>query len=151
MRYARFAFVIFGFATGLMAADPFIGTWNMNSAKSKYSVGTAPKEQTVTIAETGSDLDVTVKGTSSDGTAFTSHYTVPAAGGEGKIIESRYDAVSGKRMGSNQRDVTYTKGGKVALTAHSRISGGGKTMTVTVKGTDMVGKPEDAVLVFDKQ
>jgi hypothetical protein len=33
--------------------------------------------------------------------------TVPAAGGEGKIIKSPYEAVSGKRIGPNRRDVTY--------------------------------------------
>ena len=141
------------FALGaiLWAADPTVGTWKLNSAKSKYRVGMAPKEQTLTIGEAGNDLDVMVTGTSAEGTPISTHYTVPAAGGPGKIIESSYEAVSGKRMSANEREVTYTKAGKIALTVHSRVSGDGKTLTVTVKGTDTQGKPVDAVAVYDKQ
>jgi hypothetical protein len=154
MRYtklAKLAFALLGFDAILFAADPFVGTWKMNSAKTKYETGTAPKEQTVTIAETGGDLDVTVSGTAADGSAIMSHYTVPAQGGEGKIIQSPYGAVSGKRMGSHEREVTYSKGGKEVLTTRSKVSANGKTITVTVKGTDAQDKPVAAVVVYDKQ
>jgi hypothetical protein len=151
MRYAKLAFALLGLAAVLIAAEPFAGTWKLNLEKSKYKTGAPPKEQTLTIAEAGSDLDVTLSGTAADGSAITSHYTVPAQGGEGKIIQSLYEAVSGKRMGPNQREVTYSKGGKVVLTAHSRVSADGKTITVNVKGTDAQGKPVDAVVVYDKQ
>jgi hypothetical protein len=151
MRYAKLAFALLGFAAVLIAAEPFAGTWKLNLEKSKYKTGTPPKEQTLTIVEAGSDLDVTLSGTAADGSAISSHYAVPAQGGEGKIIESRYEAVSGKRMGPNERAITYSKGGKAVLTAHSRVSADGKTITVNVKGTDAQGKPEDAVVVYDKQ
>jgi hypothetical protein len=151
MRYAKLAFALFGLAAVLIAAEPFAGTWKLNLEKTKYKTGTPPKEQTLTIAEAGSDLDVTLSGTASDGSAIASHYTVPAQGGEGKIIQSTYEAVSGKRMGPNERAITYTKGGKAVLTAHSGVSADGKTITVNVKGTDAQGKPVDAVAVYDKQ
>ena len=54
-------------------------------------------------------------------------------------------------MGPNQLDITLSKGRKVALTAHNRISADGKTRTINVNGTDMQGKPIDAVVVYDKQ
>ena len=112
----------------LVAADPNAGTWKLNLEKSKYKTGTPPKEQTLTIAEAGSDLDVTLSGTAADGAAIMSHYTVPAEGGEGKIIQSPYEAVSGKRMGPNEREITLSKGGKDVLTAHSRVSAVRRTM-----------------------
>jgi len=37
------------------------------------------------------------------------------------------------------------------LTAHSRVSADGKTLTVNVKGTDVQGKPVAGVAVYDKQ
>ena len=151
MRYAKLALALLGLAAVLIAAEPFAGTWKLNLEKTKYNTGTPPKEQTLTIAEAGSDLDVTLNGTAADGSAIMSHYTVPAQGGEGKIIESRYEAVSGKRMGPNQREITYSKGGKAVLTAHSRVSADGKTITVNIKGADMQGKPVDAVAVYDKE
>ena len=54
-------------------------------------------------------------------------------------------------MGEKQREVRYSKGGKVALTVHSRVSADGKTLTTTVKGTDMQGKPVDGSNVYEKQ
>ena len=151
MRYAKLAFALFGFAAVLIAAEPFAGTWKLNLEKSKYKTGTPPKEQTATIAEAGSDLEVTISGTAADGTATMSHYTVPAQGGEGKIIQSPYEAVSGKRIGPNEREVRYSKGGKVILTTHNTVSADGKTVTVNVKGTSAQGQPVDAVVVYDKQ
>jgi hypothetical protein len=151
MRYAKLAFALLGLAALLVAADPFAGTWKLNLEKSKYKTGTAPKEQTATIAEAGSDLEVTISGTAADGTATMSHYTVPAEGGEGKIIESPYEAVSGKRIGPNEREVRYSKSGKVVLTTHNRVSADGNTVTVHVKGTNAQGQPMDAVVVYDKQ
>ena len=151
MRYAKLTFALLGLTALLIAAEPFAGTWKLNLEKTNYKTGTAPKEQTLTIAESGSDLDVTINGTAADGSAIASHYTVPAQGGEGKIIQSPYEAVSGKRMGSHEREITYTKGGKAVLTAHSKISADGKTITVNVKGTDAQGKPVDGIAVYDKQ
>ena len=151
MRYVKLAFTLLGLAAVLIAAEPFAGTWKLNLEKSKYKTGTPPKEQTITIAKSGSDLDVRISGTAADGSAIMSHYTVPAQGGEGKIIEAPYEAVSGKRMGPNEREITYSKGGKAVLTARSRVSADGKTVTVIVKGTDAQDKPVDAVVVYDKQ
>jgi hypothetical protein len=56
MRYAKLAFALLGLAALLIAAEPFAGTWKLNLEKSKYKTGTAPKEQTLTITEAGSDL-----------------------------------------------------------------------------------------------
>ena len=79
MRFAKLAFALFGLAATLVAAEPFAGTWKLNSAKTKYKTGTPPKEQTATIAEAGSDLDVTISGTASDGSAIMSHYRARAS------------------------------------------------------------------------
>jgi hypothetical protein len=48
-------------------------------------------------------------------------------------------------------EVRYSKGGKVVLTTHSKISANGKTLTVNLKGTDVQGKPVVGVVVYDKQ
>jgi hypothetical protein len=152
MRCTKLAFACLAIAAALFAAEPFAGTWTLNAGKSKYKTGQPPKEQTVTIAESGSDLEVTIKGTAANGTPISTRYMTPAAGGEGKIIASSdFDAVSSKRIGPNRREVSYSKGGKVIETIHSTVSRDGKTLTVSVKGTDGQGKPIDAVVVYDRQ
>jgi hypothetical protein len=151
MRYVKFGFLLLGLAAVLVAADPFAGTWKLNPAKSKYKTGTPPKEQTVVIAEKGGDLDVNITGMTADGSAMASHYTMPAKGGEGTIIQSPYDAISSKRPSATERVITYSKGGKVVYTAQPIVSADGKTMTVTLKGTDPAGKPIEGRAVFEKQ
>ena len=52
MVFAAGMFVV----TALSAAqskDPFVGTWRLNVAKSKYSPGPAPKSQTATYEAAG--------------------------------------------------------------------------------------------------
>jgi hypothetical protein len=132
-------------------ADVLVGTWKLNSGKSKYVTAQAIKELTVTITEVGKHLDVTGKGTLMEGTPVSLHYTVPATSGPGKIIEAPYEGVSRKRLGPNEGEVSYTKGGKVVLTDHGRVSADGKTLTSTVTGTDPLGKPVDGVRVYEKQ
>lgn len=138
-------------STALIAADPFVGTWKLNPAKSKYKTGAPPKEQTVVITEKGSDQDVSITGTAPDGSAIASHYSVPIKGGAGKIIKSPFDAVSSKRRSDTERVISYSQGGKVVFTAHPKVSADGKTMMVTVKGTDPTGKPTEGTGVFEKQ
>ena len=59
------------FATSLLSGfaqtDPFIGTWKLNLAKSKYSPGPPPKSQTATYDAAGDGVKVTVKGTNGQG------------------------------------------------------------------------------------
>ena len=152
MRYTRIMLVLLGFAATLCAADPFVGTWKMNPAKTKYKVGTAPKEQTVTITEAGSDLNVSVAGTAADGSKIAVSYTIPSAGGTGKIVESSsYDGISGKRMGPNERVMSYMKGGKAVYTAHSKLSSDGNSLSVSSKGVNPLGQTVDATVAYDKE
>src|SRR6202521_6349857 len=128
MRYNKLILVLLAFAGALVAADPFVGTWKLNSAKTKYKTGMPPKEQTVTFSEEGSDLHTMVKGTSSDGQAISMHFTVPTAGGTGRALESPYQAVSAKMSNPNERDTSFSKGSKVVYTTKAKRSASGKTM-----------------------
>ena len=65
--------------------DPFVGTWQLNVAKSHFDPGPPPKSQIRTWEPSGK---VTVKGINADGKPHTHHYTIkpdgkpyPAAGG----------------------------------------------------------------------
>jgi len=151
MRYQKLALVLLGCATLLVAADPFVGTWKMNPAKTKYSAGAPPKQYTVAMTEAGADLDVNITGTAADGAPIASHYTMPAKGGKGKIIASPFEGVDGKRINPTQREINYSKGGKVVYTAKTKISADGKTLTANVKGTDATGKAVEGVVIFEKQ
>ena len=151
MRYSKLALSLLLFAGTLFAADPFVGTWKLNSAKTKYKKGTPPKEQTVVYTEEGSDLHVMVKGTSADGKPISNNFTVPLKGGAGKIIESAYDGISVKNINANERETSFSKGGKVVYTAKAKRSANGRTMAITVKGSNPFGQTVEGTHFYDKQ
>jgi hypothetical protein len=139
------------FATPLFAADPFAGTWTLNTAKTKYTMGTPPKNVTLVVEEQGTDLQVTVTGTSSDGSPISAKFTFPTAGGTGTVQEGDFNSITSKPISANARDNSYMKDGKEIRSRQIVISDDGKTMTSQVKGTDPAGNPVAGVDVFDKQ
>jgi hypothetical protein len=152
MKHTRLAFALLASAMTLVAADPFVGTWKLNSAKTKYKEGTAPKEQSVTITESGKDLIIKVAGVAGNGSPIALSYSVPATGGEGKLIEGTgYDGIAGKRHGANERETLYKKGGKTVYTTHAKITDDGNTLAVTTKGINPVGQKVEGETVYDKQ
>jgi hypothetical protein len=151
MRYAKSLLLLLGFAAAMFAADPFVGTWKMNPAKSKFKMGAPSKEQTVTIGESGGDLMVKVSGTAADGSPIALSYSVPSAGGPGKIDSKAYDGIVAKRMGPNERGMSYLKGGKEIYSTHSKLSADGKSLTVTSKGLNPIGKNVEGTIIYEKQ
>ena len=143
--------VIFAFATPLFASDPFVGTWKLDPAKTKYTTGTAPKELTAVIELQGSDLQVTATGTNGDGSPVSVKYTIPVAGGAGKVQAGDFDAITSKVISNNVRLNTYTKNGKELRTRRMVLSPDGKTMKTTVQGTSAANQQVQGVDVFYKQ
>jgi len=139
------------FAATLFAADPFTGTWKMNAAKTKYTTGLPPKEQTIAIGVSGTDITMTGSGIGPDGSKIAMSYSFPLGGGAGKVTSTVYDGVVGKTISPTEREVSYTKDGKAVYTAHSKVSADGKSMTVTLKGTNPLGQMIDGVAFYDKQ
>jgi len=151
MQRIKLLIALLGFAATLFAADPFTGTWKMNAAKTKYKTGVPPKEQTVVIAVSGTDITMTGSGIGPDGSKIALSYSVPLGGGTGKVTSTAYDGVVGKLISATEREVSYTKGGKAVYTTHSQVSADGTSMTVTLKGTNPLGQIIDGVSFYDKQ
>jgi hypothetical protein len=96
--------------------------------------------------------DVSVAGTAADGSKISVNYTIPSSGGPGKMAESTsYDGISGKRIGPNERVVSYMKGGKAVYTAHSKVAPDGNSLSVSSKGVNPLGQTVDASAAYDKQ
>jgi hypothetical protein len=139
-------------ASGVLLAqsNPFVGTWKLNLAKSKFISGTPPKEGMFTVQRVGDEDQITVNGTAADGSSFSLKYDLPDKGGAGKILAGPFDAVSGKVIDDSTREVSFMKGGK-EMTYIRLVSKDGKTASETVKGTDPQGKPVSEVLLWEKQ
>jgi hypothetical protein len=143
--------VLAGAGVMLAQSDPMVGTWKLNPAKSKYTSGSAPKAETLSVAQAGDQYQVTITGTAPDGTPISVKYTVPVKGGAGKVQAGFYDAVSGKKINDNTLELSEMKSGKEMLHVRVVVSKDGKTQRATVKGTDPQGKPVAGVGVLEKQ
>lgn len=136
----------------LWAADPGVGTWKLDVAKSKYAPGPAPKSATVTYEETadgikrtGESIDAGEKKTSFEYTAKIDGKDYPVTGSEG------FDAISLKRINDHTVAARLKKSGKVVSNARRVVSSDGKTMTLTINGINDQGKKTHTVAVYEKQ
>lgn len=136
----------------LSAADPVIGTWKLNAAISKYSPGPPPKSGTITYEETAAGIKRT--GESVDGEGKTTSFEYIAKfGGKGYAVTGTdlYDTITMKRINDRTAEVTLKKSGKVVSRARRVVTNDGKAMTLTISGTDPMGKKMHNVAVYDKQ
>ena len=144
--------VVLGTALVWAQADPAIGTWRLNPAKSKYDPGPVPKSNTVVITAAGKGLKLSAKGVDGEGKPTSTDYTVATDGKDVPVKgPTAYDSLSAKRIDPNTTELTRKKAGKVVQTATRAISSDGKTMTVTATGTDEKGRKIHTVSVFEKQ
>jgi hypothetical protein len=134
------------------AADPVLGTWTLNVAKSTFNPGPGPKSQTRTYSATADGISLTVSGTGADGTAISQESTFKYDGKAYGFTGSKdYDALSLKRVNGSTVKSIMTKAGKPVGTTTRTISGHGKVLTLSSKGTDSNGKSYSIVGVYDKQ
>ena len=136
----------------LAAVDQHSGTWKMNSAKSKYSPGPAPKELTVKIEADENHIKLNADGTNGDGTPLHVEYDAKFDGKDYPATGMpNADSVSAKRLKGGGIETQQKKGGQVMITITSVISNYGKTRTSTWRGKDAQGRDVNNVVVFDKQ
>ncbi len=132
--------------------DPFVGTWTLNLAKSKYSPGPAPKSTTTTFEAAGQGYKASVKTEPASGPAQEWTYTSNVDGKDAPISGNNpnADMLAVKRINANTLEVVYKKDGKVTTKQRSVVAADGKTRTVTTTGTDAQGQKVNNVAVYEK-
>jgi hypothetical protein len=152
-RIGLFAVLAFVLATGsvlLAQSNPFVGTWKLNLASSKYNPGPPPQSQTRTWDAAGM---VMVNGVGATGKAFSYGYAVKGDGKDSPTmgaIPNKADMISTKKIDANTYEAKFTKAGKQVETTTFTVSNGGKTLTIDAKGSAEAGFVEN-VQVLDKQ
>jgi hypothetical protein len=140
----------FAATVACFAANPQMGTWKLNEAKSKLAPGMG-KNTTVTYSKQGDKIKVTVDGVDKDGKPT---HAVWVGKWDGKAYKAKgnlaWDAAAYKVVNDHTNDITTWKNGKVAWTGQITVSKDGKSRTVTVNGTDANGKKFTSKAVYDK-
>ena len=145
------------FAVGVLASaqskDPFVGSWRMNVAKSKYSPGPAPKSVTSTYEAAGQGYRISVKNEPASGPVQQYSYTTSLDGKDTPMTGNNpnADMVAVKRIDTHTLEMVNKKGGKTTTTQRNVVEKDGKTRTVTTTGVDAQGQKVNNVAVFEKQ
>jgi hypothetical protein len=132
--------------------DPFVGTWKLNVAMSKYTPGPAPKSVTSIYEASGQGYRVSVTNESASGTTKYS-YTTNLDGKDSPVTGTNpnADTVTVRRVDARTLEVVSKKGGKVTITQRNALAQDGKTRTVTTTGTDPQGQKVNNIAVFERQ
>ena len=118
MRHTKLVFALLGFAATLVAADPTVGTWKLNTAKSKYSPGPTPTSATITYEDTADGIKRTGENVLPDGTKTSFEYTAKYDGKDYPVTGSdTIDMIALKRINDRTTEATLKKSGKVVSTA----------------------------------
>jgi hypothetical protein len=134
------------------AADPVIGTWKLNLAKSTFSPGPAPRSQIRTYAESPQGITLTLKTTAADGKEITTSVTFKEDGKPYAVSGNpEYDIVSAKRLDALTVQSLLMTAGVTVGTSVRTVSQDGKTLTFAQKGTNSAGVKYDWVMVYDRQ
>jgi len=137
-------------AGACFAANPHLGTWKLNEAKSKLAQGMG-KSTTVTYMEQKDKIKVTVDGVDKDGKPT---HGVWVGKFDGKAYPAKgnmaWNSAAYKEVNDRTNDITTMKDGKLVWNGRITVAADGKSRTVTINGTDEKGKKFSSKAVYDK-
>jgi hypothetical protein len=134
------------------AADPVMGTWKLNVAKSTTASGPATGSESRTYSQGKDGITVVINSVAADGKA-TSSKTIYHLDGKAYPVTGNadFDSISGKQTDANTADFSMTRAGKAVGTLRRAVSMDGKTLTVTTDLTDAKGMKMKSTNSYDKQ
>ena len=154
-RTLRIAAAFAAIAACAFCADNTLGTWKLNPDKSKPAAGQSRITSLIAVREAAGDtVKVTVKGEREDKSKIDVSYTAKYDGKDVAVSGSGlpYDTLAIKQVDANTlTDVRSKKGGTYKGSGRWVVSNGGKTSTLTTKGTGADGKPFGGTSVYEKQ
>ena len=152
---ALFVFVFALFAASASAQqDPWLGTWKVNIAKSKYDPGPAPTTPGITKREAlaGGQLKTTTDGVNAQGQKTHTDFTFKLDGKDYPITGSpEFDMQSTRQIDANTRLVVSKKNGAVTRVIRSTLARDGKSYTNESIGINAQGRAYHNINVYEKQ
>jgi len=133
------------------AADPQMGTWKLNEAKSKITPGTTKNTQVVYSSMFG-QVKIKSDGIDANGKPIHVEWSGKFDGKDYPVAgDPNSDSRSYTKVNERTLATSNKKNGKVTVTGQIVVSADGKSRTVMVTGTTPKGKKFKNVAVYDKQ
>ena len=142
-------------ATAAMAADPWIGTWKLNPAKSKAPGGRLPHPSSTNVIQIqGETMHMIVDQTDTTGKLEHVEYTAAFDGKEYPVKVSPPSqqpyTISLKRINLRTREFVENIG-KFTIKGQDVLSEDGKSFSRIVSSRDAEGNDTSVIQVFEKQ
>ncbi len=141
------------------ATDPFVGTWKLNTNRSKFARGTPSFIlAAIQIESAGTALKSTASGADGQGISGDFTFSCELDGTPCRVTPatipmrgvSAVDTITLKRVDPNIIMATGTKNGKQVYSDRRVVSADGKTMTVVRDGTTPDGKKYESTIVLER-
>jgi hypothetical protein len=130
--------------------DSLLGTWVLDLAKSEFDPDPQIQGRTIIFEAKDGGISFLQKTVTGAGNTATSDYVAKYDGKDAPITSPQLDTVSLKRIDENTVERTGKIAGKAVETSTLVVSNGGKTLTITTKGS-IKGTDYRSLQVFDKQ
>ena len=137
-----------------LAADPFVGTWKVNVAKSKTTdPSVLPKSHIVKSVGIDNGLESVIDGIDAEGNAYHIENSVKYDGKDYPVtgFPLADTVVAKKTLDANSYELVFKKAGKVVEKWLCVVTKDGKMMTLTGKGTNAKGQEYKATFIYDRQ
>lgn len=151
MRSARLTLALTSFTISLFAADPTIGMWKLNLAKSKLRDPSLSSSTMVIEQVDDQTRRVTFTRVAKDGETRKTEEVRTCDGKERQSTVFPGAMISCSGIGTSNSRTTWTKDGKQLQELRGKVSVDGKTMTNIVKGVDDKGNRFEETRVWDKE
>ena len=140
-------------AGALYAADPMMGTWKLNEAKSKLTRGTVKNTKVVYDDRLIRDkVTVTTDGVDGDGKPVRAEWKGKFNGKDYEVTgDPTSDTRAYTKVNAQTLAMVVKKGGKVVATGRIVVTADGKSRAVTLNGTTAKGKKFTNTSVYDKE
>ena len=139
------------FAATAYAADPNLGSWKLDEARSKIPAGTG-KNTSVVYEPAGDSMKCTVEGVDKEGKPVHNEWTGKTDGKDYPVTgDATVDTRSLKKVDEHHNTVVNKKAGKVTVTGNVVFAKDFKTRTLTLSGKDKDGKPITGTWVYNRQ
>jgi len=145
--------LVLALATMVLAADPFVGTWKLNVAKSKATDPSAmPQSETFKAEALDNGQKTTVDGLDANGKTYHFEFSIKYDGKDYPVTGYPLaDTFAQKKIDANTLELVAKKAGKEVERWRFIVSKDGKTETSTGKGMTEKGKAYNGTFVYDKQ
>ena len=126
-------------------ADPVVGTWKLNLAKSTFGGGPALKSQIRTYSHSARGIVMKMKTVSAEGKETTTRATFRLNGKDYPSMgNTDFDSLSGMQIDTDTAEFTLKRAGKSVGKIRRAVSEDGQTLTINFVITNADGVPTSA-------